>query len=392
MSYNGGVLAENVALRDGQLVLTARGDLYEGPVRGVNKDMSVRTDGKRTGAAIATKAYFASGSYELRMKVAPSLGVCSAIWTFHYQEFYPGDPGYVSKPVGGDDYYAVNHEIDIELPGRPGPANVDIGFDRALMNTWVGENDDEYQVTYASLPSPQDDGAFHTYRFDWHTADPRVEFFVDGVLVATNRDHVPNIASRLWIAAWFPRDWAGTPQFSTSEVVVDWVRITPFREDGDNFSPESFPNDGWSPRYPKEECTGPAPAPAPKPTTTTHKPTPRPTTAATTPVCLMCHACGGDDDQCPPSTWCRANDVCQGYPDYAAFDPNGLCCGTTATPRPTSLRGTTPPTDAGGCLACHACGGSADCPATSYCRGNGVCQGFPDYSSFDPRGECCARP
>ena len=91
--------------------------------------------------------------------------------------------------------------------------------------------------------------------------------------------------------------------------------------------------------------------------------------------------------------WCRANDVCQGYPDYASFDPNGLCCGTTpTTPRPTFLRGTTPPTDAGECLACHACGGSADCPATSYCRGNGVCQGFPDYSSFDPRGECCARP
>ena len=36
--------------------------------------------------------------------------------------------------------------------------------------------------------------------------------------------------------------------------------------------------------------------------------------------------------------------------------------------------------------------GSTDCPATSYCRGNGVCQGFPDYSSFDPRGECCTRP
>ena len=81
-----------------------------------------------------------------------------------------------------------------------------------------------------------------------------------------------------------------------------------------------------------------------------------------------------------------------GYPDYASFDPNGLCCGTTATPRPTFLRGTTPPTGAGGCLACHACGNSADCPATSYCRGNGVCQGFPDYSSFDPRGECCAQP
>ena len=47
------------------------------------------------------------------------------------------------------------------------------------MNTWVGENDDEYLVTYAPLPSAQDDGAMHTYRFDWHTTDPRVEFFVD---------------------------------------------------------------------------------------------------------------------------------------------------------------------------------------------------------------------
>ena len=62
------------------------------------------------------------------------------------------------------------------------------------------------------------------------------EMMCDGVLVATNRDHVPNIASRLWIAAWFPRDWAGTPQFDESEVVVDWVRITPFNEDGDEWT------------------------------------------------------------------------------------------------------------------------------------------------------------
>ena len=275
---------------------------------------------------------------------------------------------------------------------------------KTRFDVWRGENDDEYQVTYSALPSPQDDGQFHTYRFDWHTRDPCVRFFVDGVLVATNRAHVPTLASRLWIAAWFPRGWAGTPQFHTSELVVDWVRITPFQEEGDEWSPESFPNDGWSSRYPKDECPAePAPTPAPlqpvpKPTTTspeptTHKPTSQPTTVATTPACLMCQACGGDDDECPASIWCRANGVCQGFPDYTSFDPDGECCGTSATPRPTSLRGTTPrPTDTGGCLACHACGGSADCPATTYCRGNGVCQGFPNYSSFDPHGECCAQP
>ena len=39
------------------------------------------------------------------MKVAPTLGVCSAICTFHYEEYYPGDPEY----EGGGEYYAINH-------------------------------------------------------------------------------------------------------------------------------------------------------------------------------------------------------------------------------------------------------------------------------------------
>ena len=147
-SAAGSVVADNVRMVDGKLVLTAHGDLYDGPVRGINKDLSQRPDGKRTGAAIATNLYYASGSYEIRMKVAPTLGVCSAIWTFHYQEYYPGDPEY----DGGGEYYAINHEIDIELPGRKGAAHEDISFDRALLNTWRGENDDEYQVTYASMP------------------------------------------------------------------------------------------------------------------------------------------------------------------------------------------------------------------------------------------------
>ena len=82
-------------------------------------------------------------------RLAPQLGVCSAFWTFHYQEFYPGDPQYVEKPVGGQDWYAINHEIDIEFPGRPGAAPTDISFERFLANTWVGENDDEYEVNYA---------------------------------------------------------------------------------------------------------------------------------------------------------------------------------------------------------------------------------------------------
>src|SRR5690606_5767777 len=136
--------------------------------------------GKRVGAAIATKEYFASGRYEVHMKVAPEFGACTAMWTFHYQEYYPGDPEYKEKHVGGGDYYAINHEIDIEFPGRPGPAHQGFSFEKALFNTWIGENEDEYTTNYVDLGFSVADGRFRTYRFDWHTGGngetARVEF------------------------------------------------------------------------------------------------------------------------------------------------------------------------------------------------------------------------
>ena len=58
------------------------------------------------------------------------------------------------------------------------------------MNTWTGENTDEYTTNYVNVGANQADGAFHTYRFEWHTGDAagngkRVDFFVDGVLKIT---------------------------------------------------------------------------------------------------------------------------------------------------------------------------------------------------------------
>ena len=45
--YNGGVLAENVSVSDGNLILTGYGNQYEGEVRGINRDGTRRPDGKR---------------------------------------------------------------------------------------------------------------------------------------------------------------------------------------------------------------------------------------------------------------------------------------------------------------------------------------------------------
>jgi len=192
---NGGVVLENVEedTAAGKVIFHAHGNHYTGNIEGINKDLTRQSTGVRTGGAIATREYFGAGSYEIRMKAAVELGVCSAIWTFYYND----DEYYSGMPI-------VNHEIDIELPGRPGPGTVDIDFDQGLFNTWVGEIDSLYEAGYTQLPSRQDDGEFHIWRFDWHTdeADRRVDFYLDGQLLRTMRNHIPFYAGRLWLGEW----------------------------------------------------------------------------------------------------------------------------------------------------------------------------------------------
>ena len=106
---NGGVVEENVVANTttGTVAFHAHGKYYTGDVVGINKDLTRQTTGVLTGGAMATRWYFGAGSYEVKMRVADDLGVCSAIWTFFYN-----DDGFCSsgEPI-------VNHEIDIELPG-----------------------------------------------------------------------------------------------------------------------------------------------------------------------------------------------------------------------------------------------------------------------------------
>ena len=218
--YSGGVVPENLYVRNGVLRCEAHGDRYAGDVLGA--DESGKPRATRVGACAATRSLYASGRYEIRARVAPVPGVCSAMWTLS---------------CGTNK----NQEVDFQMPGRPAAAIEDIGFGYAICTTAVGEKNYEYQKSFAELPAAQDDGAFHVYRFDWHTGGAdggsniaaRVEFYVDGVLVGTNASHVPTRAARFWVGAWFPKDWAGTPDFDTAVFQVDWVRIVPFHEPND---------------------------------------------------------------------------------------------------------------------------------------------------------------
>ncbi len=231
--YNGGVIHDNVSVNDGKLILTGYGNEYNGDIRGINRDLSQREDGKRCGGAIATRDYFGSGSYEIYAKISPELGCCSAMWTFEYEEDY-----------SDGDLKVVNHEIDIEFPGRD--SNDDFSLSHVLCTTWLSEDDYKTKTVFCG---DQADGQFHKYRFDWHTGSetetPRVEYYFDDELIYTAYDFIPTNESRLWLGLWFPKNWAGTPDFEKTDFEIDHIRITPFHESGDTPQHESYPDSGW---------------------------------------------------------------------------------------------------------------------------------------------------
>lgn len=171
----------DVEIQNGCLVLHANGDLYAGPLRGVNQDGSQRSDGKRTGGGIATEQYFGSGRYEMRVKMANVPGVASSFFTLNYQEYYPGDPQY--KPPGS--YYAVDQRSELGVYGTAS----------AYCFASTGERPNELTQLNLTLPQPQNDGQFHVYRFDWNTGTDgnarKIDYYADGVLQRTITSHVP---------------------------------------------------------------------------------------------------------------------------------------------------------------------------------------------------------
>ena len=245
-NVNGGVVPDNLHVKFDKLIINGHGDNYTGSVKGVQLTepgkVSPIAHGRRTGGCLVTRDCYASGRYEVRMKVPQNIGVCTALWTFHYLEVGNQHEEYITNK-GKGDIYTSNHEIDIELPGRPNSKAVGIGYDWVLFNTWVGERDREMTFGPTKLPFKANDGKFHTWRIDWHTGDPegttgkviepRVDFFLDGELIRTITTTVPVDAGHFWIGLWFPNKWAGEPDFDVDTLEIDWVRITPFHEPRD---------------------------------------------------------------------------------------------------------------------------------------------------------------
>jgi beta-glucanase (GH16 family) len=291
-------------------VITTQGNLSKSPITGVKA-----VDGgyvnshrpERVGAILATKEYYASGSYEIKMKIgltndfkAP-IGMSPVIFLFHSEIHFAGpdnpqgtqlnpfDPQYQPrfKETSNNDYYSsINAEIDGPELGVQGD------FSKGAYSTYISTGDEG--VTRLIVPYKTDilDDKYHTYRIEWHTGlistsltdkqvmpqgayfyaydapdseiqgfpvikkpdgkwyayvGTSVKFYLDGKLVATSKKNISPVSARLMIGGWFP-SWAGTPNFEHAKISISDVKIEPYHDEGDVlYQPETNPTLGLVP-------------------------------------------------------------------------------------------------------------------------------------------------
>lgn len=277
---NGGVAPANVLfvedIDEGQpiiaLRLEAHGDLYSG---------DLEHNGRRTrvGAAIATRQYHASGRYEVRARVAPEYGTCTAFWPFHYIDHRMGEAEYWHEPNP-----RRNTEIDWEFPTDLAGADTgNFSFTKARTNSWGGQFGGEGGEHKGRIVLTDDsgnsldlaaealDGRYHTFTIEWRSGSDledesitrtdvgSVRWLIDGRLVDELHDvdfgqgNVPYRAARFWLGTWFPASgyagdvgWTGNPDFDTTAAHIAWVRITPFDQPRDRWVNETVPNLAWA--------------------------------------------------------------------------------------------------------------------------------------------------
>jgi hypothetical protein len=299
---HGGVTNQNIEVASGQKVklydgttlenqnvalLHARGDQYDGPVRGLKlKEKSEQfcgsgvkcnkweaaEDGKRSGGVLATKETYGPGVYRVRAMVPRTSddatngrGYVFAMWTFYYAEIYKHPerdlsgqyvkeedfPGF-SHGSDNDGWHSDHtHEIDFETPGNS-PQMKDswsknLDWDTMNFNTWLGDNgkyDDGanvyYQQAMSRLPKGQtwisENDEYHDYEIDWQAdhANPEnnvVIFRFDGKEVFRTKKYVPTRSAHLLVGPWFA--WWGSnkqsPNFNTVTVKIAEIQITPYQ-------------------------------------------------------------------------------------------------------------------------------------------------------------------
>lgn len=236
---NGGVVPENVSYTDdGVLLLRGNGGHYQqNEIKGVG-DVK---DGRYTGAALISNFLVGPGRYEIKMKLLPRIGACTAFWTYAYE--FDNE---------------LNHEIDIELPG--GHRSGNITYENVLNTNYTKVSESiSKDINVASVFNKDvylNDGEWHTFGFDWYTSPEKIVYHLDGRVTAITDLFVPSMLCRLWVGVWFPvsSGFVGSADFETDYMQVDYINYIPFLEQpftNFNPSPNGYANDNEYPTIPQ---------------------------------------------------------------------------------------------------------------------------------------------
>jgi hypothetical protein len=147
------------------------------------------------------------------MAAMPREGGVTAMWTY--------------STTTGNEATSQN-EIDIEVGG-----NTSETYMREWCTTWTKHDSKATVNVDVSKLCYLNDGKMHKYTFDWYTdyeksGEGRVDWFVDGVLIATvSGDEVTTIEMPLWIGLWFP-NWSSAAAFDTDYLLVNSIQYTAF--------------------------------------------------------------------------------------------------------------------------------------------------------------------
>ncbi len=271
---NHGVVPENVFIAKDKVggktqnVLTCRGhgDLYQGPIKGWKGNTT------RVGGVIVSKEFFASGRFEVVMKIGSPevprpIGMVPAIWTYASRWIKADQKTPLSNPKIKNGYLS---EIDFPEFGKG--QDLESGLYNTFMNN---EHDSQTLSTKAAI-----DGQYHTFTTIWRThlvpmddiadtqvaeaenffwiqdakvpfasyrgnplkrlgkdkyaryAGKEVSHFIDGKLIGTFKTFIPAMASQLNMGVWFP-GWGGAAPWTTSSVSIASVRVWQFKDSGD---------------------------------------------------------------------------------------------------------------------------------------------------------------
>lgn len=285
---NGGCAGQLIKITKGVAHCLAHGDMYDGPdIFGVGRRGEPVNRKTRVGSCLVSRHYYTPGIFEFRCKYPPLPGACSAIWTFHYEEAYPGDNLWnefitdnlhkAGTPELGH-WIVRNHEIDIETPSasKADPNQENATYDYGRFNSWLGEqrnwdvrNNDvpehdpmyspvndpaywsEYTDSFVRWPVNVHDNQFHNMRIDWNTEPAKIMFHVDGVHIHTITQHVPTIPMKIWVGIWFPSantKWAGAKaNWQTQDFQMSQFRYTPHTGAPFALKTESYPDVGIRP-------------------------------------------------------------------------------------------------------------------------------------------------